>query len=106
MVNIYVITQTARKIREASDAVEFITQLEMVSNKNSICFCFFFVKKFDIMKIILKININMITIISDQIAKLPGQPRKCKAYCSGLPGLHGQRNNCEEDDEEIMITAF
>ena len=58
------------------------------------------------MKIILKININMITIISDQIAKLPGQPRKCKAYCSGLPGLHGQRNNCEEDDEEIMITAF
>ena len=100
MVNIYVITQTARKIREASDAVEFITQLEMVSNKNYSCF--FVVKKnIDIMKIILKININMITIISDQIAKLPGQPRKCKAYCSGLPGLHGQRNNCEKDEEEL-----
>ena len=40
----YVITQTARKIREASDAVEFITQLEMVSKKNSSC-CFFVKKK-------------------------------------------------------------
>ena len=57
------------------------------------------------MNIILKININMITIYG-QIAKLPGQPRKCKAYCSGLPGLHGQRNNCEEYEEEIMTTAF